>query len=192
MPIGNYIFGPHLWDLFHLCRAMTRVYNLQQFLDEFHEKTTHLNQNYQWSQEEFHQLVCVHLPTARFQFFESKGKPIAVLEGQVRFRVCDTCQVWFAGSKKRWCSGCCMRVYCSRACQVTHWPQHRRECKVHWTDLSGQPSCLSNPQGTKMFFRPCGYCGRKTQGTPLSSICDRCRNSCHFCNNQVRDSLEVD
>ena len=187
MPIGNYMFGPHLWDLLHLWRAMTRVYNLQQFLDEFHEKTTHLNQNYQWSQEEFHQLVCVHLPTARFHFFESKGKPIAVLEGQVRFRVCDTCQVWFAGSKKRWCSGCDSRVYCSVKCQKIDWPEHREECKALW-------SCVDCGDRTQLY---CDYCKAadrmpsqqwaENQGTPLCYICNRFRNGCHFCKDEIRD-----
>ena len=165
---------------------------VQKWIDAFQEKASRQNVHRRYTPAEFYQFERFLGPIARFQYFRSKGAQIVVVEGQLRFRICDSCHRWFASPKKRWCFGCFTRVYCSRACQVTHWPQHRRECKVHWTDLSGQPSRLSNPQGTKMFFRPCGYCGRKTQGTPLSSICDRCPNSCHFCNNQVRDSPEVD
>ena len=146
---------------------------VQKWIDAFQEKASRQNVHRRYTPAEFNQLARLVLPTAQFEYFHYNGAQIVVVEGQFRFRCCDSCSRWFAGPKKRWCGGCLNQVYCSQECQVTAWPHHRRDCKLHWTDLSGEPSGLSNPQGTKMFFRPCGYCGRMTQGTPLSSICDR-------------------
>ena len=164
----------------------------QKWIDAFKEKAEREKVHRRYTREEFNTILIFLRPIAETKYIFSKNAPVLVVEGQLRFRCCDSCSRWFAGPKKRWCGGCKNHLYCSKECQVTAWPRHRRDCKLHWRDLRGQPSGLSNPQGTKMFFRPCGYCGRKTQGTPHCSICDRCRNSCHFCDNQVRDSPEVD
>ncbi|CAH1958239.1 unnamed protein product [Acanthoscelides obtectus] len=39
-----------------------------------------------------------------------------------------TCAQCGKGAIQR-CSKCKKSWYCSRACQVTHWPQHKEECK---------------------------------------------------------------
>jgi hypothetical protein len=40
--------------------------------------------------------------------------------------VCDICS---NTGKMQVCGGCKQRKYCSRACQVKDWPQHKKVCK---------------------------------------------------------------
>ena len=51
------------------------------------------------------------------------------------------------------CSRCMVTHYCSRECQVTHWPKHKRECdhfvNAHkqQTQLAAEDSVHSNREG---------------------------------------------
>lgn len=69
---------------------------------------------------------------------------------QAQQRQCGTCQAkeqrtGLAGSKKfNRCSRCGDAWYCSRDCQVAHWPQHMGQCKPKGVKLARPPKNIQN------------------------------------------------
>ena len=43
--------------------------------------------------------------------------------------MCENCKT--AQPECKACSGCKMVLYCSRSCQVQHWPTHKTMCKMY-------------------------------------------------------------
>ena len=63
--------------------------------------------------------VCVCLK----QKYNEEYKP------QPKINFCNYCREHSEDSKIMLCSKCGMTQYCSKKCQVDHWPEHKKDCK---------------------------------------------------------------
>ena len=71
----------------HLRRA-----RVQKWIDAFQEKASRENVHRRYTPAEFDKFLENLGPIARFKYFRAKGAQIVVVEGQLRFRICDSCQ----------------------------------------------------------------------------------------------------
>jgi len=63
------------------------------------------------------------------------------------------------------CGGCLTVCYCDKACQTSHWPGHKRECKLTRRRHAARP----NPNLV------CAVCG-----APSTTSCGTCK-AIHYC-----------
>ncbi|XP_064615529.1 uncharacterized protein LOC135479570 [Liolophura sinensis] len=78
---------------------------------------------------------------------------------------CSNCKT-YVGTLKR-CTACKNTAYCSKSCQLEHWPEHKANCK-----LSSQDTSKDSMNGG----RRCAYCN--TNVGQLKS-CTRCRTTAY-------------
>jgi len=49
-----------------------------------------------------------------------------------RERACDACKKVFEIHSLNQCGACFQTYYCSKSCQIAHWPVHEQNCKKHY------------------------------------------------------------
>lgn len=53
-----------------------------------------------------------------------------IVDGRILERKCAACGVWdTTGKNHSRCSGCMLVYYCGKECQLSHWKQHKVECR---------------------------------------------------------------
>jgi len=77
----------------------------------------------------------------------------AELKPQSKTGVCSHCGERFERKVLKECSICELEKYCSKDCQIAHWPQHKRDCKIlsqiyHGTKAASPVSKNENPFST--------------------------------------------
>jgi len=92
---------------------------------------------------------------------------------------CASC--WKTSGSLKVCSRCRNISYCSKSCQIAHWPIHKPSCHSQLThDKSGAGVSARDPKARIQdeFKRACGSCGKASESLKQ---CTRCRQV-SYCN----------
>lgn len=78
------------------------------------------------------------------------------------------------------CNGCKMMKYCSRDCQITHRPQHKKECKQRAAELHEEALFKPHPpkEECPICFLPMMVCGEVRGSTVFEMIFLICKYIC--------------
>jgi len=77
----------------------------------------------------------------------------AELKPQSKTGVCSHCRERFERKLLKECSICELVRYCSKECQVAHWPHHKRDCKI-WSQNDGTKAASPVSKNENSFSTP--------------------------------------
>jgi len=77
----------------------------------------------------------------------------AELKPQSKTGVCSHCGERFERKFLKECSICELEKYCSKDCQIAHWPQHKKKCKI-WSQNDGTKAASPVSKNENPFSTP--------------------------------------
>lgn len=64
---------------------------------------------------------------------------------------CGGCRKTFEPENVKKCAGCFATFYCGKTCQISHWREHKKECRVAQTIFESYPMTKSRMQNHGMY-----------------------------------------